>query len=406
MHAGMPLTQMAIIVVCALVCGLVFSRLRQPSILGYVLAGVVLGPKLLGETTPLYSTIQALSELGVFMLLFLLGMDMNLRFFREKWLVTLGCVLSQIGISLGAIYVLSFFFSWSLGLIVVLGCIISLSSTAVAIKMLESIGEMRTETGHLTIGILIAQDLAFVPMILLIQGLGEQAVMYSIIGAKVIGSIGVLVILIWSLSRSERLKIPYLEHISRNGELLPLLALTFCFGLAAVTGIIGLSASYGAFLAGLVLGNTAERHEIIEVTRPIQNILLMVFFLSIGLMIDIKFIVEHSIMLSFLLLVVLVGKTALNAAVLHFLKRPWSVSFISSLVLAQIGELAFVLSETAGSVGILTPHDKKIIISLIVLTLTFSPFWMTAAKKFQLADGIPYPSVRQRLWALWPWKAS
>ena len=224
------------------------------------------------------------------------------------------------------------------------------------------------------------------------------------IGAKVVGSVGLLALLIWSLIHGERVRIPYLEHISRNGELLPLLALTFCFGLAAITGTIGLSAAYGAFLAGLVLGNTAERREIIEVTNPIQNILLMVFFLSIGLMIDVDFIIEHIVMLSFLLLIVLVGKTALNAVVLHFFKRPWSMSFISSLVLAQIGELAFVLSDAAESAAILTKYDHKLIVSLIVLTLMFSPFWMTAARKFQMADGTPSPSIRQRLKALWPTK--
>lgn len=404
MHAVMPLTQMAIIVMCALVCGLIFSRLRQPPILGYVLAGVLLGPRLLGDMNHIYPILRSLSDLGVFMLLFVLGMGMNLRFFRDTWMVTLGCVLLQIGISLSAIYCLSFFFAWSTGLIIVLGCIISLSSTAVAIKMLESMGEMRTNTGHLTIGILIAQDLAFVPMVLLIQGMGAGDISYTVIGAKVIGSVGLLALLIWSLIHGERVKIPYLGDISRNGELLPLLALTFCFGLAALTGMIGLSAAYGAFLAGLILGNTAERREIIEVTNPIQNILLMVFFLSIGLMIDIDFIIEHIVMLSFLLLVVLLGKTALNAVVLHFFKRPWSTSFISSLVLAQIGELAFVLSDAAESASILTHYDHKLIISLIVLTLMFSPFWMSAARKFQMADGNLSPSLRQRLKALWPMK--
>lgn len=251
MHATIPLTEIALIIVCALVCGLIFTRMRQPAIIGYMLAGLVIGPYVV-NASGVENIIKALSELGVFMLLFVLGMEMNLRFFRENWLTTIGCVVAQFIISFGAVYTLSFVLGWSIGLSFVLGCIITLSSTAVAIKMLESMGKLKTDTGHLTIGILIAQDLAFVPMILTIQGLGDTSVDIWIVLSKVIGSVSVLGLLVWVLGSSERLRIPYLNDISRNGELLPLLALTFCFGLASLTGTMGLSATYGAFLAGLI----------------------------------------------------------------------------------------------------------------------------------------------------------
>ena len=386
MHATIPLTEIALIIVCALICGLIFTRMRQPAIIGYMLAGLVIGPYVV-NASGIENIIKALSELGVFMLLFVLGMEMNLRFFRENWMTTIGCVAAQFIISFGAVYTLSFLLGWSLGLSFVLGCIITLSSTAVAIKMLESMGKLKTDTGHLTIGILIAQDLAFVPMILTIQGMGDSAISLWVVLSKVIGSISVLGLLVWILGSSERLRIPYLNDISRNGELLPLLALTFCFGLASLTGTMGLSATYGAFLAGLILGNTSERHQVLEVTQPIQSVLLMVFFLSVGLLIDIDFIIDHIIKISLLLFIVAFGKTILNASILRILKQPWSVSFVSSLVLAQIGEFAFVLSDTASSVGLLSPIDHKLVISLTILSLANSPFWMSIAKKFQSEDG-------------------
>ncbi|UNM06058.1 MAG: cation:proton antiporter [Holosporaceae bacterium] len=195
-----------------------------------MLAGLVIGPYVV-NASGIENIIKALSELGVFMLLFVLGMEMNLRFFRENWLTTIGCVVAQFLISFGAVYMLSFVLGWSIGLSFVLGCIITLSSTAVAIKMLESMGKLKTDTGHLTIGILIAQDLAFVPMILTIQGLGDASIDVWIVLSKVIGSISVLGLLVWVLGSSERLRIPYLNDISRNGELLPLLALTFVLAL-------------------------------------------------------------------------------------------------------------------------------------------------------------------------------
>ena len=354
MHITVPLTEIALVIVSALVCGLIFMRLKQPAILGYMFAGLVIAPYMVIDSD-MEHIIKSLSELGVFMLLFILGMEMNLRFFRENWLTTLGCVLAQFIISLGAAYVISLFFNWSFGLTFVLGCIITLSSTAVAIKMLDSMGKLKTDTGHLTIGILIAQDLAFVPMILAVQGFGGEAFEIGIIAAKVLGSMGLLALLVWTLSRAERLHIPYLEDISRDGELLPLLALTFCFGLASLTGTMGLSAAYGAFLAGLILGNTAERHQVLEVTHPLQSLLLMVFFLSVGLLVDIDFLVEHIVKISILLFVVLFGKTILNTTILHMFKQPWRISFVSSLVLAQLGEFAFVLSDMAASQGLLKP---------------------------------------------------
>ncbi len=402
MHAAIPLTEIALIVLCALICGLIFTRLRQPAVLGYVLAGVVLGPHLLNpEAAGMQPIIKGLAELGVFMLLFLLGMDMNLRFFRETWAVTVGCVLFQVLLSLSTVYFISVFFNWSFGLVFVLGCIVTLSSTAVAIKMLESLGELKTEKGHLTIGILIAQDLVFVPMILIIQGMGGEAgINYGLIGAKVLGAVGVLVLLIWTLSRARRVHIPYLSQISRHGELTSLLALAFCFGLAALTGSLGMSAAYGAFLAGLILGNTAERHEVIKATHPIQSLLLMVFFLSIGLLIDLNYIWQNIYKVGAILLIVAFGKTALNAIILHLFKQPWSLAFISSLVLAQIGEFAFVLGDQAMEVGLLNAQEYKLVISVTVMSLVFSPFWTSIAKGCQIAEeGILHPFSFRR-WVL------
>ncbi|MFN7662219.1 MAG: cation:proton antiporter [Alphaproteobacteria bacterium] len=400
MHADVPLTEIALIIVCALVCGLIFTRFKQPAILGYMLAGLVIGPYMVVDSGMEY-VIKSLSELGVFMLLFVLGMEMNLRFFRENWRTTLGCVLTQFALSLGAMYAISFFFDWSLGLTFVLGCIITLSSTAVAIKMLDSMGKLKTDTGHLTIGILIAQDLAFVPMVLATQGFGGESFEIGIVIAKVLGSAGVLTLLVWTLSNTERLHIPYLNEISKDGELLPLLGLTFCFGLAAITGMVGLSAAYGAFLAGLILGNTAERHQVLEVTHPIQSLLLMVFFLSVGLLVDVDFLMDNIVKISILLFIVFFGKTVLNTAILHAFKQPWRISFISSLVLAQLGEFAFVLSDMARSQNLLKPDEQRLVISLTVLSLAASPFWLTLAKKFQGEDGsFSFKSAKERGYGL------
>tara|TARA_R110002050_G_scaffold847_6_gene6025 strand:+ start:13605 stop:14927 length:1323 start_codon:yes stop_codon:yes gene_type:complete len=393
MHANLPLTQITVIVLCALVCGLLFTRFKQPAVLGYVLAGVVLGPNVLSNGEDV-SMIRALAELGVFMLMFLIGMELNLRSFKEVWLQTVGVVTLQFAGSLGAMFLASLVFKWPFALTFLFSCIVALSSTAVSIKMLESTGELRTNVGRLTVGILIAQDLAFVPMIITIQFLGGGDVSIAMLIWKVALAVGIIATLTWYLSRNERISLPVIHKTSQTTELVPLLALTFCFGLAAIAGFLGLSAAYGAFLAGLVLGNTADRHAVINVTRPIQSTLLMVFFLSVGLLVDLNYIWDNILKVSWLLLTIALGKTILNATILHFFKQPWSMSFLCSLMLAQIGEFSFVLADTAVEAGVLSADENKLVISLTVLSLVFSPFWAKAASKLQGMDTLNLRTFR------------
>ncbi len=393
MHANLPLTQITVIVLCALVCGLLFTRFKQPAVLGYVLAGVVLGPNVLSNGEDV-SMIRALAELGVFMLMFLIGVELNLRSFKEVWLQTIGVVTLQFAGSLGAMFLASLVFKWPFALTFLFSCIVALSSTAVSIKMLESTGELRTNVGRLTVGILIAQDLAFVPMIITIQFLGGGDVSIAMLIWKVALAVGIIATLTWYLSRNERISLPVIHKTSQTTELVPLLALTFCFGLAAIAGFLGLSAAYGAFLAGLVLGNTADRHSVINVTRPIQSTLLMVFFLSVGLLVDLNYIWDNILKVSWLLLTIALGKTILNATILHFFKQPWSMSFLCSLMLAQIGEFSFVLADTAVEAGVLSADENKLVISLTVLSLVFSPFWAKAASKLQGMDTLNLRTFR------------
>ncbi len=158
------LTGIAVVVLAALLCGIGMERLRQPALVGYILAGVLLGPSALAVVES-REQIDVLAELGVLMLLFIVGMELSLRSFGRIWRLALMVVTFQVSASVGVMLLMSMAFGWSLGLAVLLGFVIALSSTAVAIKILESIGELRTRAGRIAVGVLIAQDLAVVPMI-------------------------------------------------------------------------------------------------------------------------------------------------------------------------------------------------------------------------------------------------
>ncbi|WP_010300606.1 cation:proton antiporter [Candidatus Odyssella thessalonicensis] len=382
MHHDMRLIEITLVVVAALAGGLGFVRLKQPPILGYILAGIILGPSGFAYVES-RDIVETMAELGVLLLLFVVGMELNLRTFKNAWLQTTLCTVLQIFISLVVSLGLAPFFGWSLGMSLLLGFVLALSSTAVVVNLLERIGEVRSESGQLAIGILIAQDLAIVPMILILRNLNNGSIFDPGLIIKLALSVAIIVALISYLSQKQRVRIPLTQIISGEKDLTPLASLGFCFAAAAVSGLIGLSAAYGAFLAGLVLGNTHERIVLLETTKPIQSTLLMVFFLSIGLLLDLSFIAEHWIMVTVLLFVITVGKTAINIGILHILRLPRAQSFLVGVILSQLGEFAFLLATVGYQSGIIDDHGQKLIVALTVLSLAFSPLWLASARRLK-----------------------
>ncbi|MDP6574832.1 MAG: cation:proton antiporter [Rhodospirillales bacterium] len=386
--AHTDLTGIAVVALVALVCGLGLERLRQPAIVGYIVAGVMLGPDgfALVENR---GQIDVLAELGVLMLLFVVGMELSLRIFRRLWRLAVLATLFQIGASTAVMLLLSTVLGWPFGLALVLGFVVALSSTAVAIKVLENTGELRTRTGRLTVGVLIAQDLAVVPMLLAIGALAEATLDWLTV-VKIVGSMGFLAWLIWFLSRGPRIHLPLARVVAGNAALTPLAILAFCFGAAALSGLIGMTAAYGAFLAGLVIGNSHERQAMAANARPIESILIMVFFLSIGLLIDLAYIWDNLGTVILLFFLAAVFKTVLNVGVLRALGQTWLHAFLAGVMLAQIGEFSFLLALTGVQSGLIAPEDGRLVVAVTVLSLALSPLWVVTARRLrQLAeDGI------------------
>jgi CPA2 family monovalent cation:H+ antiporter-2 len=377
MQAPINITQIALVVLTSLGFGLFFERIRQPAVLGYIIAGVLLSSFNLISNREMVS---ALAELGVIMLLYLVGLELSLRSFQKIWLTSLGVTLAQIAMSLCVVIGLGTLFHMEFGLSLLLACAIALSSTAVAIKMLESIGELRTETGRLTIGVLVAQDIIVVPMILIIRGMGTNGLNWMIF-LKVGVSLAILTALVWYLSRKEKISIPLSHLFAGHEDLQPLAGLFFCFGMAAITGLIDLSAAYGAFLGGLIVGNSTDRQSMLHAMKPIQAILMMVFFLSVGLLLDYKFIWQNFWKVMVLLFFITIGKTIFNIFILHILRQPWPRAFLASLVLSQMGEFAFLLTTVGLDAKFITPDGAQLAISLAALSLALSPFWLMAARR-------------------------
>ena len=395
MPAHAELTALAIVALVAFACGIAMTRLRQPAIIGYILAGVLLGPSVLALVEH-REQITLLAELGVLMLRYLVGMELNIRDLIQTWRTALIATLLQIGASVGVMLVLSQAFGWPPELAVLLGFVVAISSTAMTIKMLEDIGELTTPVGRLTVGVLIAQDLAVVPMMLIILTLAGDDFGVIDVG-RILLSIGFVALLIWYLGRREGVRLPFARWVASDVHLAPVAGLTVCFGAAALSGLIGLSPAYGAFLAGLIIGNSTVREVMIQSTRPIQSVLIMVFFLSIGLLIDFRFVWDNLGTVLLLLLIVTVLKTALNVGILHALGQPWPRAFLSGVLLAQIGEFSFLLADTGTAVGLIGADNYRLVIAVTVLSLATSPFWLGSARRLHRIAMLGVTSGREIL---------
>ena len=378
MDAHIPLTGMAIVGLAALLCGMLMARLKQPALVGYIIAGVLLGPSAFGVVEN-REQIGGLAELGVLLLLFLIGTELSVRIFIVTWRLALSAVALQIASSLAAIFLCSIFLGFTAAQSVLLGFVIALSSTAVAIKMLEETGQLRTRTGKISVAILIGQDLAFLPMLLIVENIGEGTLDFWAV-VQIATSLGILLALVRTLSK-RRVDLPFARVVMANVDLSPLTGLVYCFGFGAIFGLIGLSPAYGAFLAGLVIGRSTQREQMVRAIRPIQSVLIMVFFLSVGLLIDLKFIIENFWTVTVVLLVVTIFKTTMNIAILRFLGESWQRASLQGLTLSQLGEFSFLLAASGLAAGAIGEEDSRLVIAVTVLSLSFSPLWLTSARR-------------------------
>ena len=381
MEHGIELTGLAVVAAAATLCGMAMARLNQPAIVGYILAGVILGPSglaLVGDR----GQIEALAELGVLMLLYIIGMELSVRSFRHMWRIAVFSAGLQILVSLIAVLFLGYALGWPMPHVLLFAFVLALSSTAVGVTMMEDVGALRKRVGRIAVGVLIAQDLAVAPMLIILTGLsGDGFDFFIVLGICL--TVGLLILLIRYLSRRQSFNLPFSNLVLGKVDLRPVAALAWCFAAAALAGLIGISAVFGAFLAGLIVGSSQQRHELFAAAKPIESILLMTFFLSIGLLIDLQFLWDNLGLVLLLWAFVTIFKTALNTAIFRAMGESWQHAFLSSLFLAQIGEFGFILGGVAIDSSIIDSDLYRLVVAVTVLSLITSPIWMNSARRVQ-----------------------
>lgn len=374
------LTALAIVLSAAVLCGLFANRLRQPAVVGFILAGVVLGPTGFGLVAT-NEAVEALAELGVLMLLFIIGMELRLQAFRQLLVTALGVAMVLIAASVGAAALFAATVGVGFKQAIVIGFMMAISSTAVSMKMIEDAGEKNAPAGRLALAILIAQDLAVVPLLLITHGLGAPEPALVPIVLRVMIGVILLAGFIALLNRIKSFRFPYSEYFLRDTDIGTLGVLGLCFTGAAISGLLGLSPALGAFLVGLGVGHSTLRPAAVHNAAPVQSILLFTFFLSVGLLIDLNFIMANLIFILFLLALAVLGRTLFTLLTLLVFRQPAATAFPATLLLAPIGEFSFVLAATASSAGVFNPTGQKVAITVIALSLLASPIWFASARR-------------------------
>ncbi|MEZ5812041.1 MAG: cation:proton antiporter [Rhizobiaceae bacterium] len=391
-----PLIEIAIVIVIAVAFGLGLMRLKQPPLVGFILAGVLMGPTGVGLIAT-NDNVTALAEMGVLMLLFFIGTELSLKAFVYSLRPALIVAAGQLIVALGIGMAIALLTDSSRAEGVILGFIIAISSTVVAMKVLDDAGALRGDAGKIAVGVLIAQDIAIVPMLIFVSALGGEDVSTLFVAVQITIAVVVLAGLLWWLGRQPKLKLPFAEQIGDNVELLALGSIAGCFSAAAVSGAVGLSPAYGAFIAGLVIGNSNLRTRVIPVIEPIQSILLVVFFLSIGLLIDLNYIWHNIWIVLGATLFVIVAKTFLNVLLLRVTGYDRDTALIGGLSMAQIGEFSFVLAAAGFTAGVLGYDNYRLAIAVTAVTLLLSPAWMSLIHRVEDLATKGYSSYREAL---------
>lgn len=375
------LTQMATILAAAFLGGTLIQTMRQPVLVGYIIVGVLIGPSVLGIIHDRHQ-IEFLAELGILLLLFIVGIELNLKRFVPVYKIALATTGFQICIGLLAMTVMGMFLDWPIARVILFGFALSLSSTAVAIKLLQEHNELDSDMGRMTVGILIAQDIAVIPMLLIVSAMGGDGFDPLDI-VKIIAAVGFLGLVIFIINKKAEWVSAIVEVIP-SGSQSAIIALTLCFSAAAIAGVLGLSPGYGAFLAGLIIGNTAKSHVYEENVKPIFDVLIMVFFISIGLLIDIQFLWDHLGVILILLLVTMFIKTSANIFILKLQGVATHQAFTIGAKLGQIGEFSFMLAALGFSIGTIMPEGYKYVVSVIALSLAITPVWLYVMRRVPL----------------------
>lgn len=365
--------------ILAVVIGYVLKRLHQPYLIGYIIIGVCLGQHGF-DIFKSEEQIQFLGEIGIILLFFFIGMEISLPAFVKQWRVAILGTLMQVIVSILVMLTIGYYADWSLARSVVLGFVIALSSSAVVIKLLEEKKLLDKKVGKDVLSILLTQDIAIAPILIITSLLGGVSQSTTEMAMQILGGIIIISIFIF-LYTKESIQYKWLESLEEDHEMQVFMAIVFCAAGALLMGVLGLSPALGAFVGGIVVHAAKETDWIHDNLHPFRIIFVAVFFISVGAQIDLLFLRDNLQIIVALMFVVFILNQAVNSIVLKVFGSAWKEALIGGALLAQIGEMSFLVCFTAYSSQIISEFGYNAGICLISLTLLFSPLWIGGVER-------------------------
>ena len=390
--------EFAITVAAAAVFGYLAQRVGLVSIVGFLVAGVAIGPNALGLIDDL-ELVEQMAEIGVIFLMFYIGLELSGDMLRKMGSLLFGGGALQVGLVIMLVTGVAVLLGVDIKPALYTGCLVALSSTAVVLKLLSTKGETNTPTGSVAVAFLIFQDIAVVLLVLLVPMLGDDG---GDVGEIIWATARALIVILLLIIVAKWVIPLILDRVAEHtdGEEFLLAVVALAGGVAYAVTLFGLTASLGAFVAGLVVAAGPHRDRATKNIMPFQALFAAVFFASIGMLLDPNTVLDlWPVILFFCALVVVIKLVSTGIAAKVF-GQPWPVAVASSFVLAQVGEFAFILEKIGRDAG-LTPADRgddgsQVFIAVTVVLIALTPLLYSTGRRLQAAMVGPVESKSAR----------
>jgi len=387
------LKDIVIIFALSTLVNLVFTRIRVPTVVGYLLTGIIAGPHLLSLVEAQHE-IDLMAEIGVVLLLFTIGLEFSLQHLLKIRRIVFFGGLVQVLTTAGFFSIISRFYGITWEGAIFVGFLAALSSSALVLKLLQERSELTSNYGRTVLGILIFQDLLLAPLLLFTNLLSDNSINVPyellILTVKVIVIIGfVYVGNKWLLP-----KLLDLIALTKNQELFMMSIFLICFGIASLTSKLGMSLAFGAFLAGLMVSESDYSHNVFGNFQPVKDVFASFFFVSIGMLLDIYFVIENYQLVILSVLLVIVVKTIIAGGTGFLLGHTFQGTVLIGLALSQVGEFSFILAKIGFDHAILSGFFYHLFLAVAVITIALTPFLYYLASPLSKALlKLPLPKV-------------
>lgn len=381
--------ELFLLLAATLVVLLISSKIHLPTIIGFFVTGILIGPSCLHLFT--YEQVSLVAEFGLILLMFTIGLEISLKnLFAMKRLVLIAGGIQILLTTLLVWLILNIVAGIESGTALLIGFMVASSSTAIVLNLYQNNGQIDTHHGKLILAILISQDIAVIPIMLflpVIAGInGDIISSLTTLGTDIIVLVVVLGIALMVVPR-----ILDVVAARRNRELFIISVVTICIGVSWILSLANVSISLGAFLAGVAIAGSAYNHEVLGIIMPIRDLMTSVFFISVGMMLSVAFMLSHILLILSLVVLLLLGKTIITTIAGLLAGSPASAAIIGGVGLAHIGEFSFVLGAAGMSLDLLNDTIYQVFLAVAILSMTIAPFAVDAAP--QVSRKVIYVSM-------------